>query len=160
MISHSRMLALRRGVFAVSLLVLAAAEASAQSAGRDTTNKRWGTWAATNTSGRTFVGTWTAIPDSTGTAVTGTWTLNDAQGRTLASGGWSAAKAATQWNGAWRALDYASKQESTGTWSSPIDLKGTATFADLFERAAQNAVNGDWRGGTSSGAWSIRAAKK
>jgi hypothetical protein len=147
-------------LFVACLLLLTAIDLGAQSASADSTNRRWGTWAATNSAGRTFVGTWTALPDSTGKSVTGTWTLGDGQGKTVASGAWSAAKAAMQWNGAWRALVYASKQESTGTWSSPIDLAGTATFADLFEKAAQNAINGDWRGGPNSGAWSIRAAKR
>jgi len=151
---------IQRRLFAFCLLLLAAVDLGAQSAAQDTTNKRWGTWAATNAAGRTFSGTWTAIPDSTGKAVTGTWTLGDGQGKTIASGGWSAAKAPTQWNGAWRALDYNSKLEGSGTWSTPVDLAGATTFRELFEKAAQNALNGDWRGAGSSGAWSIRAAKR
>ena len=152
------MLMIRQHLFAVCLSLLVAIDVGGQSAGQDTTNKRWGTWAATNAAGRTFSGTWTAIPDTSGKAVTGTWTLSDAQGKTIANGGWSAARAPTQWNGAWRALDYNSKVEGSGTWSSPIVLNGT--FADLFEKAARDALNGDWRGMGSSGAWSIRAAKR
>ena len=154
------MLMIRHHVVAVCLSLLAAIDLGAQSTAQDTTSKRWGTWAAANAAGRTFSGTWTAIPDTSGKAVTGTWTLSDAQGKTVASGGWSAAKAPAAWNGAWRALDYNSKAEGSGTWSAPIDPKTTATFADLFEKAAQNALNGDWRGVGSSGSWSIRAAKR
>ena len=38
-------------------------------------------------------------------------------------------------------------------------LAREARIADLFERAVQAAVSGTWRGGTASGAWSIRTAK-
>jgi hypothetical protein len=105
------------------------------------------------------MGTWTAVPDSTGETVMGTWTLVDAQGRTVADGGWSAAKSPARWNGAWRAVISGRDGEYSGTWSADVDLTVKATFADLFEKAVQTVVSGNWRAGNRSGAWSIRAAK-
>ena len=153
---------LRKCFLLVCLLLIARIDASgAQSAVADSVQgKRWGTWSAATSTGRTVMGTWTANPDSTGRAVTGTWTLSDGQGRAVMTGGWSAAKAPTQWNGAWRANAVGRTEEYSGTWTSSVDLKGDATFAELFEKAAQSVVSGNWRAGTQSGAWSIRAAKR
>jgi hypothetical protein len=157
---------LRNLVFLVCLLFLGGVDVSgAQATARvDSVDaireKRWGTWSAATSTGRTAMGTWTGTPDSTGRAVTGTWTLNDTQGRVVMSGGWSAAKAATQWNGAWRAKAVDRAEEYSGTWTSTVELKGDATFADLFEKAVQSVVSGSWRAGTQSGAWSIRTGKR
>jgi hypothetical protein len=118
-----------------------------------------GTWAATTTSGRTLMGTWTALPDTTGGTVTGTWALLDAQGNTVIDGGWSAAKSPTRWNGAWRAIITGRDGEYSGTFSADVQLKVSATFAELFEKAVQSAVSGSWRAGNNSGAWSVRAGK-
>jgi hypothetical protein len=119
---------------------------------------RYGTWSATN--GRsTFMGTWTAVPDTTNGTVAGTWTLADAEGKTVAFGGWSAIKANDRWNGAWRANVTGRSGEYSGTWSSSVDLKATARFVEMFEKAAQAIVSGTWSAGGQSGAWSIRAAK-
>ena len=80
---------LRKHFVLVCLLFLAAIDvSSAQTVARPDTadiarSKRWGTWSAANTSGRTLTGTWTAVPDSSG-AVTGTWTVVDPQGRAVA----------------------------------------------------------------------------
>lgn len=155
----------RTRLFSACLLFLAAIGASgAQAVARqDTTNtrnNRWGNWSATNGSGATLTGTWTAIQDSTTGTVTGTWTLADAQGKTVAGGGWSAAKSPTEWTGAWRAVVSGRDGEYSGTWSSGVDLKKDAQFADLFEKAAQSVVSGAWRMGNRSGAWSIRTAKR
>ncbi len=118
---------------------------------------RIGTWSAVN--GKvTFVGTWTAVPDSAHGTVTGAWTLTDAQGKTAAFGGWSAAKAASQWEGAWRANVTGRTGEYAGTWTSSVDVKATSSFGDLFEKAVQAIVSGTWSAGAESGAWSIRAA--
>ncbi|MBA2302052.1 MAG: hypothetical protein H0W08_05410 [Acidobacteria bacterium] len=89
--------------------------------------------------------------------VTGTWTLVDAKGITVRRGGWSAAKTPAGWTGAWRAAVSGSKAEYSGTWSAGGDLKPDARFADLFELAVQTVVSGNWRAGSQSGAWSIRA---
>jgi hypothetical protein len=105
------------------------------------------------------MGTWTAVPDSTGETVMGTWTLVDAQGNTVIDGGWSAAKSRTRWTGAWRAVISGRDGEHFGTWSAGVHLKANARFADLFEKAVQTVVSGNWRAGNRSGAWSIRAAK-
>ena len=156
----------RRLFLLVSLLSLAAIDASSAQAparqeGADTTRlKRSGTWSAANSAGRTFIGTWTGTPDSTGLAVTGTWALLDAQGNTVINGGWSAAKAPTKWNGAWRARVVGRTEEYSGTWTSSVDLKGDALFAEFLEKAVASIVSGTWRAGPQSGAWSIRAAKR
>ena len=115
-----------------------------------------GTWSARASSGLTLMGGWTATPDSASGAVTGTWTLFDAQGNTVANGGWSAAKAPTQWHGAWRAVVSGRSGEYSGTWTASVDLKADAPFVDLFQAAAQAVVNGTWRGAGQSGAWAIR----
>jgi hypothetical protein len=151
--------------FFLSLLFFAAVRASsAQGVARKDSaataqNNRSGTWSATTASGAPLMGTWTAVLDSTGNTVTGMWTLTDAQGRTVANGGWSAAKAATQWNGAWRANVAGKQGEYSGTWTAGVDLQVGPRFADLFERAATSIVSGGWRAGRQSGAWSIRALK-
>jgi len=148
------------------LLLLTGVQATgAQVAARQDTvgivqSKRWGTWSAKNANGRTFMGTWTAVPDSASGAVTGTWTLADAQGKTVINGGWSAAKSPTQWTGAWRAIVAGQSGEYSGTWTTSVDLKPDARIADLFEKAVQAAVSGGWRTGTESGAWSIRSAQR
>ena len=121
---------------------------------------RSGTWSANASSGLTLMGTWTAVPDSTGRAVTGTWTLVDQQGRTVANGAWSAAKSSTRWTGAWRAVVSGRAGEYSGTWSSGVDLERDARFADLFQKAVRTVVSGNWRAGNRSGAWSIRAAER
>lgn len=106
------------------------------------------------------MGTWTAVYDPANGAVTGTWTLVDAQARPVANGAWSAAKAPAQWSGAWRAVFDGRPGEYSGTWSAGVDLKGDATFLDLFERAVQVVASGNWRLGSQSGPWSIRALKR
>jgi hypothetical protein len=122
--------------------------------------QRSGNWGARTSTGRTLLGTWTAVPDTTNGTVTGTWTLVDAQDRTVASGAWSAAKSPTQWTGAWRAVIAGSAGEYSGTWTAGVDLKVDASFPDLFELAADTLVSGTWRAGSQSEAWSIRALKR
>jgi hypothetical protein len=129
------------------------------SAGNAQSN-RSGTWSATSDGGLSLTGTWTAVPDPTTGTVTGTWTLVDAQGRAIAGGGWSAAKSPARWNGAWRAVISGRAGEYSGTWTTSVDLKADARFVDLFEKAIQTVVRGNWRGGGHSGAWSIRAFKR
>ena len=117
------------------------------------------TWSARSSTGLVLGGTWTAVPDKKNGTVTGTWTLVDAEGRTVTSGGWSASKSPSGWTGAWRAVIWDSKPEYLGTWSSSVELKQRAGFADLFEKAVQSVVSGRWRYGGYSGSWSIRAFK-
>jgi hypothetical protein len=114
------------------------------------------TWTATSSNGRTFVGTWTVVPDRVTGAVGGTWTLLDAQGRTVARGGWSATKTPAGWSGRWRAAPAGGGAEYAGTWSANVRLEPNAPFSDLFEGALQG-VSGGWRAGGYSGSWSIRA---
>lgn len=117
-----------------------------------------GTWGARSSTGLTFVGKWTAVPDTTNGTVTGTWTLVNAEGSTVANGGWSASKSPDAWIGNWRAANFGgSEHEFSGSWNSSVELKVSARFADLFERAAQTIVSGSWRSGNNSGAWSIKA---
>ena len=149
----------------VCLLIVAAADVSgAQIAVRLDSARllpgaRSGTWSATN-GNIAFMGTWTAVPDSTHGTVAGTWTLMDKANKTAAFGGWSAAKTNGQWSGAWRANVTGRSGEYSGTWTSTVDLKTGAGFSDLFEKAVETIVSGMWTGAGQSGAWSIRAAKK
>ena len=157
---------LRTPFFLVCLLSLTVIESSvAQAVARQDTashaqSNRSGTWSAANTSGRTFMGTWTAVPDLKSGTVTGTWTLIDAQHKTLAGGGWSAARSPAGWTGAWRANVSGRKGEYSGTWTSGVDLKADVGFNDLFEKAVQSIVSGTWQMGNDSGGWSIRASKR
>ena len=155
----------RKSFFLLCLLLLLTFDASgAQAVAPQDSTKRAlsnlsGTWSARTSSGVPFLGTWTATPDTTTGAVTGSWTLVDSQGRRVAYGGWSAAKAPTQWNGAWRAIIAGRAGEYSGTWTASIDLKGEARFIELFEKAIQAVMSGTWRAGQQSGAWSIRTSK-
>lgn len=155
---------LGKGLFLLGGLVLAAVDASrAQAVVRPDTaanapTKRAGSWSAATRDGLTLMGTWTATLDPTG-AVTGTWALVDAQGNTRAEGGWSAAKAPDGWTGAWRAMISGREGEYAGTWTAAVDGKPDARLADLFEKAVQTIVSGNWRVGGRSGAWSIRTFK-
>jgi hypothetical protein len=125
----------------------------------NTRSNQSGSWSAASSSGLTLGGTWTAVPDTAHGTVTGSWTLVDTQGRTVAGGGWSAAKSPAGWTGAWRAVVTGRQGEYSGTWTSSVDLKTSAGFVDLFEKAIQSVVSGNWRAGTQAGAWSIRVFK-
>ena len=118
---------------------------------------RSGSWSARTASGRTFMGTWTAVHDTAKGTATGVWTLLGEENVTLATGGWSAAKSPVNWTGAWRANFAGRDGEFSGTWTATTDLAGNAPFVDLFEKALQVIVSGTWRTGGQSGAWSIRA---
>ena len=113
-------------------------------------------WAARSRSGLTLGGTWTVNEEQKPNAVAGTWTLLDAQGRPAATGGWSATKSATGWSGRWRAAVTGRSGEYAGTWTARVDLKATASFADLFATAIGGAVSGTWSAGAQSGAWTIQ----
>jgi hypothetical protein len=153
-----------KGLFLLGALLLAAVDASrAQAVVRPDTagnapNKREGSWSAATRDGLTLMGTWTAILDPTGT-VTGTWALVDAQGNARAVGGWSAAKSPERWTGGWRAVVSGRAGEYSGTWTAAVEGKPDARLADLFEKAVQTIVSGDWRVVERSGAWSIRTFK-
>jgi len=155
---------LGKGLLFLSGLLLATIDApSAHAQVRSDTagvapTKRTGSWSAATAAGLTLMGTWTAILDSTG-AVTGTWALADAQGNTRAAGGWSAAKAPDRWTGAWRAVITGRQGEYSGTWTAVVDGKRDARLPDLFEKAVQGVVSGNWAGVGRSGAWSIRTFK-
>ena len=155
---------LRKQVFLVCLPILAAlGSAAAQTTGRpDTLVLGHGTvsgrWSATNGSA-TYMGNWTAVPDTVRGSVIGTWTLTDARGATVAFGGWSAGKAVARWGGTWRANVTGRLGEFSGTWTSTVDLKANARFVELFEAAAKTIVSGSWASGGRSGAWSIRASE-
>jgi hypothetical protein len=154
----------RKPSYLACLLFLLTADVSgAQSVARQdsavSAASNWsGSWSATNGSGLTLAGAWTAVPDTTNGTVTGTWTLVDKQGGTVAGGAWSAAKSATRWNGAWRAVIAGKDGEYSGTWTSSVDLEPSARFVDLFAKAIQAVASGNWRAGSKSGAWSIRAS--
>jgi hypothetical protein len=113
-------------------------------------------WAARASSGVMLGGTWTVNEEQKPNAVAGTWTLLDAQGRRAASGGWSATKSAAGWTGRWRAAAAGRAGEYAGTWTARVDLKATASFADLFAKAIGAAVSGTFSAGAQSGAWTIQ----
>ena len=147
----------------LSLLLVAAVGASGAQAVRPDTlvlgqGSLSGTWSATNGSA-TYVGAWTAVPDTVRGKVIGTWTLADARGATVAFGGWSAGKAAARWGGSWRANVTGRAGEFSGTWTSSVALAANARFVELFAAAAKSIVSGAWTSGGRSGAWSIRASK-
>ena len=139
------------------LLVTSIHTGTAQAPG--VAGRRANTWAARSSSGRTFAGTWTATEDPKTGAVTGTWTLIGSQGAVIANGGWSAAKSPSGWKGSWRAVAAGRTGEYAGTWAARVDLKGTATFSELFAKAIDAAVSGTWQAGRQSGAWTIQASK-
>jgi hypothetical protein len=146
----------RKPFFLLCLLLVVAVNGSSA---QDAPSAQPNVWSARSSTGLTLGGTWTAVPDTKNGTVTGTWTLVDAQGRTVTSGGWSASKSKAGWTGAWRAVIWDSKPEYLGTWNASVDLKRRAGFADLFEKAVQSVVSGNWRYGGYSGSWSIRAFK-
>jgi hypothetical protein len=151
----------RNPFFLTCLLFLIAVHESGAQAPviQDSAGNRLNTWTARANTGARFMGTWTAIPDSTSGNVTGTWTLIDPQGRTLADGTWSAAKSPEGWSGAWRATVTGHQGDYGGTWSVGVRLRANAPFPDLFEKAFQTVVSGNWRAGRHSGTWSIQAFK-
>ncbi|HTI04225.1 MAG TPA: hypothetical protein VL549_02850 [Gemmatimonadales bacterium] len=155
---------LRRHFSILSLLILVAIGSSgAQATGRRDTlvvgqGALSGTWSANNGSS-SFVGGWTAVPDTVHGSFIGTWTLANAQGAIVAYGGWSAAKSAGGWTGRWRANVTGRAEDYAGAWTSSIALDATARFGELFEAAARTIVRGTWTSGGRSGAWAIRAAK-
>jgi hypothetical protein len=149
----------RKSFFLLCLLFFVAVDRSgAQAVVPQTTSPNL--WSARNSNGQVFGGTWTAEPGPTSETVIGTWTLVDAQGRTLANGGWSASKSPDGWVGFWRAANFSgTEHEFTGSWKAGVDLKVTAGFSELFEKAVSSAVSGTWRMGNHSGAWSIQVFK-
>ena len=156
---------LHKPFLVLSLLLLAADVSGGQAGARQDTarsarSSRSGTWSARSSTNLTLMGTWTAVLNPTSGTVTGTWELLNAQGGQVANGAWSAAKSATQWNGAWRAVVAGRDGEFSGTWTAAVDLEVQGSFDDLFEKAVATIVSGNWRVGSQSGAWSIRAAKR
>ena len=148
----------RKLFFLVCLLVLVASGRSAAQ-GAVPQAVPVNTWSAKSNSGLTLLGTWTVVPDTTRGTATGTWILVDAQGNTVTGGAWSASKSPAGWDGAWRAVIAGNTADHVGTWTSSIDLKRDASFAELFEKALQTFVSGNWRYGAYSGTWTIRAFK-
>jgi hypothetical protein len=117
------------------------------------------TWTARTNAGRTFDGTWTVEPGSSGDKAAGTWTLNDGARTVALRGTWSAQKFSTGWSGVWRATMDGKPGELTGSWTAESSLARDAGFAQLFEAAARDAIRGVWSAGGGSGSWSIRASK-
>src|SRR5207244_13390410 len=89
----------------------------------------------------------------------GTGTLDEAPGKIAARRTWSAQKFSTGWSGTWRASIEGQKTEHSGSWTADFPQARDTRFAELFEAAARDAIRGVWSAGTSSGSWSIRAAK-
>ena len=149
-------------LFLIGMLFVAAGPSRAQPVRADSASNapssRNGSWSAAHAGGQTWMGTWTAVLDTSGT-VTGTWELTDAQGRTLAQGGWSAAKAPDTWIGGWRAVMTGKDGEYSGTWTADVGDSTATKFADLFAKALQAVASGTWRTDQRSGAWSIRTFK-
>jgi hypothetical protein len=148
----------RKFFFVLSLLFFIAADrAGAQSAVPQAVPVN--TWNARSSSGLSLMGTWTIVADTAKGTAAGTWTLVDAQGNDVMGGGWSASKSPTGWNGAWRAVVAGTTVDHLGTWTSGTELKATASFSELFEKALETFVSGNWRYSSYSGSWTIRAFK-
>jgi hypothetical protein len=116
-------------------------------------------WIARTSHGRTFEGTWGVGPEASADKASGTWTLRDGSGAVAIRGTWSAQKFSTGWSGVWRAFVEGRPGEFTGSWTADLPRPRQARFAVLFEAAAQNAIRGIWNSGSSSGSWSLQAAK-
>jgi hypothetical protein len=97
-------------------------------------------------------------PGSTNSA-SGTWTLSNSSGATVRRGTWSADKHPTGWNGVWHATVEGREGELTGSWSAELAYTRNASFTDMFEAAAKQALRGLWTGARESGSWSIRYVK-
>ena len=117
------------------------------------------TWIARASNGRTFEGSWTVERSPLTDKAAGTWTLSETPGKIVLRGIWSAQKFSTGWSGTWRASIEGQKTEYSGSWTADFPQARDTRFAELFEAAARDAIRGVWSAGTSSGSWSIRAAK-
>jgi hypothetical protein len=117
------------------------------------------TWAAVNSDGRTFDGTWSLSATPSTRSASGRWGLRDSNGSVVARGTWTAEMHATGWNGTWRASAEGRQNEYRGSWSVEMEIPRTARFSELFEAAAKDAIHGLWTGGHESGTWSIRVVK-
>lgn len=113
-------------------------------------------WAARTEDGQTFVGTYTVAPNPSVRAARGFWTLKDANGATVLNGGWSAEMHTTGWNGTWRATVDGQAGDFRGSWSAESTPSKKAGFAEMFEAAVKEAVQGLWTGVGKSGGWTIR----
>ncbi|HVD60172.1 MAG TPA: hypothetical protein VNC11_04810 [Gemmatimonadaceae bacterium] len=143
----------------ICLLFLAAPRSSRGQAVifQDSAGHRLNSWTARANNGHSFMGTWTAVPDSADGSVKGTWTLVDGQGRTLGAGTWTAAKSVDGWTGSWRARAEQRAGEYGGTWSTKIKLDPRAQINEMFELALKSAVGGSWWFGNYTGSWAIHA---
>ena len=114
-----------------------------------------GAWAATNTGGSVFRGTWSAdIAVATPDVALGTWTLLDERGAAVMGGTWSARKAPRGWRGAWSARVAVTNQILSGTWEADDrTLEGAKTFRDMLARSGQTQIAGVWRMGRTHGNW-------
>lgn len=129
---------------------------SSLSVSRGADQPRWqGTWAATAGS-TSFAGTWDAVPGDAPNTVAGNWSLRDQNGAEVATGTWAAGKEGKFWRGTWQARR-SSGQTYDGTWQAQVQLPANAHFPAMFELAISEAVNGSWRRGNYTGAWTIRA---
>ena len=116
-------------------------------------------WGAVTEDGKAFGGSYTVDPSSTGGAARGFWTLRDASDATSLRGSWSAQMHRTGWNGTWRAAVEGRGGDFTGSWSAELPASRALRFADMFEMAAKEAINGLWTGAHQSGSWSIKTFK-
>lgn len=116
-------------------------------------------WGAVTEDGKTFGGSYTVDPSSTGSTARGFWTLRDANGSTVLRGSWSAQMHSTGWNGTWRAAVEGRGGDVTGSWSAELPTARTGHIADMFDMAAKEAIKGLWTGANQSGSWSIKTFK-
>ena len=147
--------------FSLICLLLFATATSSQAQAvvfQDSAGHRLNTWTARANNGAALAGTWTVAPNADGT-VRGSWTLVNTKGVTLASGTWSAAKSANEWTGSWRASVDQHAGDYGGTWSAKINLAAGREFTNLFEKALDAVIGGNWWFGPHTGTWSIRAYK-
>ena len=116
-----------------------------------------GGWSAT-AGARVLQGTWTADVDpKTPNLAQGSWTLIEGN-RVVLQGTWAAEKERAAWRGTWSALvasGRAGAQPITGTWQANVKDSTVKTLGEMLQRTTQAQIDGTWRRGPASGAWSL-----
>jgi hypothetical protein len=142
----------RIGLVVLVIIVFGAVAAATQSR-----SQLRGGWSAT-AGARVFQGTWTADVDpKTPNLAQGSWTLIEGN-RVVLQGTWAAEKERAAWRGTWSALvasGRAGAQPITGTWQANVKDSAAKTLGDMLQRTTQAQIDGTWRRGPASGAWSL-----
>jgi hypothetical protein len=127
---------------------------------QDTPAQLHGSWTATVGPTQVFRGSWTAsVVSRNPNSGRGTWSLYIDADQSVMQGTWAAQKSAGEWSGTWSART-SQGRSFNGTWSSgDANLTGK-TLQDMLQRAMQQEIGGNWRGGTLGGNWWLRGPTK